>query len=45
MLVKESDKRKVMGKVIEVAILAIMENHFYEFGGKLYKQGTGEQLD
>ena len=35
------DKRKMIGKVLERAIIAVMGFHCYTFGGKYYKQGKG----
>ena len=40
-VVEEKDRRMIMGKVIELAILAVMNNHYYQFGGRYFKQGTG----
>ena len=37
----EETVRKLMGKVIEIAIVEIMENHCFQFNNKFYKQGKG----
>ena len=37
----EKMKKRILAKVIEVAILTVLENHYYTFAGKLYKQGKG----
>ena len=37
----DAGKKTVMAKVIELAIMAVMNNHYYQFGGRYLKQGTG----
>ena len=37
----EDDKKKIIAKVIEVAIQEIFANHVYRFDGKLYRQKEG----
>jgi metal-sulfur cluster biosynthetic enzyme len=36
-----SEERKIVGKVIELGILAVMNNHCYKCAGKMYTQTTG----
>ena len=40
-IMNKADKKKSMAKVLELAIMGIMNNHYYEFGGCMYKQGKG----
>jgi hypothetical protein len=37
----EEEKRKMLGKLIGKMVQTVMENHLYQFGGKLYRQISG----
>ena len=40
-VISEVEKRKILAKVVEMAVVAIMEAYCYKFGGLYYKQGFG----
>ena len=37
----EEDKRRLLGKLVEVAVRTTFETHFYQWGGRLYRQKKG----
>ena len=34
----EEDKLEIIGTVLQIAITALFENHYYSFGGKMFRQ-------
>ena len=38
------DRKRIFRKVIEVAIVRVMEDHCYKFNGKVYRQGKGGSI-
>ena len=37
----EKEKRKIFGRMMELAATTCMENHVYQHSGKIYRQTTG----
>ena len=37
----EEEKRKLLGKVVEIATVTTFTTHFYQWGGRLYRQTKG----
>ena len=37
----EQEKRRILGKVVEVAVKTTFHTHFYQWGGKIYRQKKG----
>ena len=35
------DRRRLLGKLVEVAVRTTFETHFYQWGGRIYRQGRG----
>ena len=40
-ILSPNDKRKLIAKVVDIAITSIMGNHYYQFAGKIYNQTRG----
>ena len=40
----KKDKRKIIGKVVEIAVKTLMRNHTYQFEGKYYIQKEGGSI-
>ena len=39
--ISEVERKKIIAKVVEIAVIALFENFSYKFGGKNYKQKSG----
>ena len=37
-------KNKIIGKVVEIAIIQVMSNHYYKFNSKMFHQKEGGSI-
>ena len=43
-ILTEVDKRRIVGKVIEIGVRSVMKNHMYQFGGETMVQQEGGSI-